>query len=113
MHYMIESKPQSGLGGRWDVAGTCVAGRLACCSPTRALVLQAQAVADTAHSVDERGLDHVDLVPQVADVGLEDARVARERVVPHVLEDLVAGEHTPGVGEEVMQQPVFGGRELD
>ena len=54
-----------------------------------------QRVADAAHGVDQRRVDVVDLVAQVADVGLEHAGVAGEGVVPHALEDLLAGR-APG-----------------
>ena len=57
---------------------------------------QAQAVADAAHGVDQGRVLVVDLVAQVADVGLEDAGVAGERVVPHRFEDLLAGRAPAG-----------------
>ncbi len=60
---------------------------------------QAQAVADAANGVDQRRILDVDLVAEVADVGLEHAGVAGERVVPHRLENLVTCEHLASVGQ--------------
>ena len=48
----------------------------------------AQRVADAAHGVDQRRAVRVELLAQIADVGLEHARVAAEVVVPDVVEDL-------------------------
>ena len=70
-------------------------------------------VADAAHRLDERRAQAVDLAPQVAHVGLDDVGVAAEVVVPHVVEDLVLGEHAAGVEHEVAQELELGGRELD
>src|SRR5947207_9319046 len=74
---------------------------------------QPQAVAHPPHRLDQRRLAGVDLLAEVADVGLEHAGVAGERVVPDRLEDLLPGEHAPGVGEEVVEEAVLGGRQLD
>ena len=57
---------------------------------------QAQHVADSPHGVDERGLDRVDLAPQVGDVRLDDVRLAVEVVVPDVVEDLRLRQHPAG-----------------
>src|SRR3954451_24487296 len=73
----------------------------------------AQGVTDAAHGVDERRAVDVELLAQVADVGLEHAGVAAEVVLPHVLEDLRAGQHAARVQHQVAQQPVLGGREVD
>src|SRR5690606_12497203 len=65
------------------------------------------------------GLDHrlgqvlVDLAAQVGDVALDDARVAVEVVLPHVVEDLRLRQHPVGVEHEVTQQLELGGGELD
>jgi hypothetical protein len=56
---------------------------------------------------------HVELLAQIADVRLEDARVAPEVVLPHVLEELRAAEDTPRVEHEVAQQAILGRGELD
>ena len=74
---------------------------------------QPEAVADAADGVDQRRSGIVDLVAQVADVGLQHAGVAGEGVVPHVLEDLVPGEHPAGVDQQVVEQLVLGRRQLD
>src|SRR5690349_20397256 len=76
-------------------------------------LLEAEAVSDTTHRVDQRRVNDIDLVAQVADVRLEHARVSGERVVPHVLENLIARQHASRVRKQVVQQAVLGGRELD
>src|SRR6478752_9019200 len=48
----------------------------------------AENVTHTALGVDERGPVGVDLAPEVGDVGLDDAGLAAEVVVPDVVEDL-------------------------
>src|SRR5205807_10121406 len=48
-----------------------------------------QDVADTPHRVDQVGLPRVDLLAQVADVRLDDVRLAAEVVVPDMVEDLL------------------------
>ena len=73
---------------------------------------QSQRVAEAAHGVDQRLAGGVDLLAQVADVGLHDVRVAAEVVVPDVVQDLRLAQHPAGVGEQVAQQPELGGREL-
>ena len=55
----------------------------------------------------------IDLPAQVAHVRFEHACVAAEVVVPHVVEDLSAGQHPTGVDEQVTQQPVLRVRQLD
>src|SRR4051794_20173235 len=45
-------------------------------------------VAGTPDRVDQLGLDVVDLLAQVADVELDDVRLALEVVLPHAVEDL-------------------------
>ena len=68
-------------------------------------------VPEPADGVDEAGLDLVDLLAQVADVGLDDAAVAAEVVLPHVVEDLRLRQHPALVGEEEAQQVVLGRRQ--
>ena len=70
-----------------------------------------QRVADAADGVDQAGLDVVELAAQVADVGLDDAAVAAEVVLPHVVEDLRLRQHPALVDQQVAQQVVLGGRE--
>src|SRR6476646_4894200 len=64
----------------------------------------AQRVAHAAHGVDQRRPVDVELLAQVADVGLEHARVAAEVVFPHMLEELRAREHAARVEHEVAQE---------
>src|SRR3954468_3009213 len=73
----------------------------------------AQRVADAAHRMDQRGAVDVELLAEVAHVGLEHARVAAEVVLPDVLEQLSAREDAAGVEHEVAQEAVLGCRELD
>src|SRR5437899_2170389 len=61
-----------------------------------------QLVPETAH-----GLDPVlsDLGPQPLDVDVDDPGVATPLVVPHPLQQLVAGHHGAGRARELQQQP--------
>jgi hypothetical protein len=72
-----------------------------------------QPVAHAAHGLDERRAVHVDLLAQVAHVGLDVAGVAAEVVVPDVVEDLCLRQHARGILHEVAKEPELGGRELD
>ena len=63
--------------------------------------------------MDQRRAVQVELLAQVADVGLEHARVAAEVVVPDVVEQLRAGEHAARVEHQVAQQPVLGRGQVD
>ena len=58
-----------------------------------------------------RGSIGVELAPEVADVGLDDAAVAAEVVLPHVVEDLRLRHHPTLVQEQEAQQVVLGGRQ--
>ena len=55
----------------------------------------------------------VDLLSQVADVGLDHAGVAAEVVAPHVIEDLCLGHDPAGVCEQVVQQVELRGGQVD
>src|SRR3569833_1941928 len=66
----------------------------------------AQDVADAAHGVDETRL--AGLAAQVHHVHVQGVRRRLEVKAPHRLEDLLAGQHLAGVGEEQLQQRVFG-----
>jgi hypothetical protein len=55
----------------------------------------------------------VDLLAQVADVGLDDVVVAAEVVAPDVVQDLGLGQHPPGVQQQVAQQLELGRGQLD
>src|SRR5689334_4696214 len=70
-------------------------------------------VSDLADRADQRRADRIELPAQVADVGLDDVRVAGEVVLPHVLEDLALREHPPRVVQEVAQEGVLGGGQID
>src|SRR5476649_2360813 len=74
---------------------------------------QPQDVTDAAFGLDESRLLHVDLASQVGDVGLDDAGLAAEVVVPYVVEDLGLGEHPVGVEHEVAQQLELGRGDFD
>ena len=76
-------------------------------------VPRAQRVADAAHRLDQRLVAGVDLLAQVADVGLEHAGVAVEVVLPDVVEDLLARQHAARIEHEVVEQAVLGGRQFD
>ena len=80
------------------------AGRAA--APHRGLRLED--VADPAHRVDHRGAPGVDLLPQVADVELDDMRLAAEVVGPDPVEDLGLGQHPAGVAHQEPQQLELG-----
>src|SRR5262245_29707933 len=69
----------------------------------------AEAVAHAADRLDQPGVDVVDLAAEVADVGLDDAAVPAEVVLPDVVEDLRLGHDAPLVHEEVAEQVVLGG----
>src|SRR2546429_3799121 len=73
---------------------------------------QAQRVAHPPHGVDEGWLEAVDLLAQVAHVGLDDVAVAPEVVAPDVVQDLGLGEDPAGGGQEEAQQVELGGGEL-
>ena len=49
----------------------------------------------------------VELLAQIADVGLQHAGVAAEVVVPHVVEQLRAGEHAARVEHQIAQEAVL------
>src|SRR4051794_5881541 len=72
-----------------------------------------EAVADQPDGVDQRRSEPVELLPEVADVGLDDVGVAVEVVLPHVVEDLRLGEDPSRVEEEEAQQVELGGGEVD
>ncbi len=71
-----------------------------------------QHVTDAAHGVDHRGAVAVDLLAQVADVELDDVRVAAEVVAPHPVEDLRLRQHPARVEHQVAQQVELGRGEL-
>ena len=72
-----------------------------------------QGVADEADGVDEGRPELLELLAQVAHVGLDDIAVAAEVVVPDVVEDLRLREHVARVEHEVAQQVELRGGEVD
>ena len=82
-------------------------------APRSDITREPQRVADAPDGLDERRADAVDLLAQVADVRLDDGRVAAEVVLPDVVEDLVAGQDPAGVGQQEAQELVLGGRQVD
>ncbi len=70
-------------------------------------------VPDEPHRLDQRRPERVELLPQVADVGLDDVRVAAEVVVPHVVEDLALRQHAARVQHQEAEQLELGARQLD
>src|SRR4029079_7381516 len=101
-----------GAGGR---RGQRARGRYAVwASSPSGLGRQPQDVADAALGVDQRGeAIGVDLASQVGDVGLDDAGLTAEVVVPDVVEDLGLGQDPVRVEHEVAQQLELGRRHLD
>src|SRR5437762_4481926 len=76
-------------------------------------VRQPKAVPHAPDGLDQgRGVPF-ELLPQVADVGLDDVSLAAEVVVPHVVQDLRLAEDARSVGQEVSKELVLGGREVD
>ena len=73
----------------------------------------AKGVADQADGVDDRRAGHLELLAQVADVGLDDVAVAPEVVVPDVVEDLGLGQDVAGVEQEEAEQVELGGGQGD
>src|SRR5918911_342261 len=68
-------------------------------------------VADAPYGDDRRGV--AELPPQLADVHVDRARVAGERIAPDPLEQLVTREHEPAVVEQLPQEVELLRRELD
>ena len=100
-------------GTRRRAARRRAAGGRAATGATAGSSRRAQGVADAPDGVDQRGPVRVELLAQVADVGLQHAAVAAEVVLPDVVEDLRAREDSARVEQQVAQQAVLGRRELD
>src|SRR5262249_25681028 len=62
---------------------------------------------------DEGRPEGVELLPQVADIRLDDVRVSAEVVLPDVLENLALREHAARVQQEEPQQCELGRGQLD
>ena len=82
--------------------------------PWRAGSRLPEAVARAAHREDQLGLARValDLLPQVADVDVDRARLAVVRAAPDALEQLAPAEHDARVGGERAQQLELDERQL-
>src|SRR5439155_17677310 len=80
---------------------------------TSSLLGQPERVADPAHRVDKVRFGPIHLLAQIADVRLDDRRVAAEIVMPDVVEDLFLGQHASRVDQHEPKQVELGGRELD
>src|SRR6185436_20460334 len=72
----------------------------------------AERVADEPHRLDQRRAERVELLAQVADVRLDDVRVAPEVVVPHVVEDLALRQDTAWVQHQEPEQLELGAGQL-
>src|SRR4051812_20005958 len=68
-------------------------------------------VADAPDGDDGTGV--ADLAAELADVDIDRARVAGERVAPDALQQLVARQHHPAVLEQGPEEVELLGRELD
>ena len=73
----------------------------------------AQGVADQPDGVDDRGSGRLELLAQVAHVGLDHVAVSAEVVVPHVVEDLGLRQHVARVEEEETEQVELGRGQRD
>src|SRR6187455_454957 len=73
----------------------------------------AERVADEPYRLDQRRAERVELLAQVADVRLDDVRVAAEVVVPHVVEDLALRQDAPRVQHQEPEQLELGASQLD
>src|SRR5438105_3897564 len=81
--------------------------------PSNLLPFRFEHVAGLAHRLDQRRAECIELAAQVADVRLDDIRVAAEVVAPHILEDLPLRQHPSWIQEEEAQQRELGCRQLD
>src|SRR5438045_1855042 len=73
-----------------------------------------QHVARPAHRMDQARLAvSLELLPQVADIDLDQVRLAAEVVVPDPIEDHLARQYPARVVQEERQQLVLLGRQLD
>ena len=76
--------------------------------------LPAEPVAHAAHRLDRPAPERpVDLLSEVAHVDVDDVRAVLVRVVPRVLDQLVAREHLPRAPHERLEQRELLGGELD
>src|SRR5215475_9146197 len=71
-------------------------------------------VADAADSLNRGPAERaVNLIAQRANVDLEDPGIPVGRVIPHLLDQLVPGEHVIGVPHEIFEQRELGRRQPD
>ena len=74
---------------------------------------QSQSVTDPSYRVQQGGSAGIDLLAQVADVGLQHPRIATEVVTPHVVQKLPSREDAARVEHQIAQQAELRGRQLD
>src|SRR5690606_10466309 len=110
----------TGSGYALVLGETSAGSRRARSARRRARSARCSGLVDLEHVAEAAlGLDHglfgvlVELAAQVRDVGLHDAGVAVEVVLPDVVEDLRLRQHAVGVEHEVAQQLELGWGELD
>src|SRR6476619_911853 len=79
-----------------------------------AAILAAEPVAGAAHGV-QQGFrkTRVDLLPQAADVHVDDVGLRIEVVVPHRLEQHRAGDHAFGLAHQVFEQAELARQQFD
>src|SRR6188472_18731 len=73
----------------------------------------AERVADEPHRLDQRRAERVELLAQVADVRLDDIRIAAEVIMPHVVEDLALRQDAARVQHQEPEQLELGAGQLD
>src|SRR4051812_37296313 len=102
----VDADGGSAGGGDGAVVGCGTASTSLTARSSRARCLDD--VARTPDGVDQLRLDVVDLLAQVADVELDDVRLALEVVLPHAVEDLRLRQDDPLVAHEVAKQLELG-----
>src|SRR4051812_3633504 len=71
-------------------------------------------ISGTAHRLQRLAVERqIDPAPEMADVDLDDVRVAVEGLVPDVLDDLRLRADLTGVAHQVLEQRELPGAELD
>src|SRR5665213_2814940 len=82
--------------------------------PRAAASLFFERVPDAAHGLDELVIERVvDLAAQVADVDVDQVRVAEKVAAPHAVEQLVARVDLVAVQQQVLEQRVLFRGEMD
>src|ERR1700691_5912623 len=76
--------------------------------------LRVERIAQPAHRADQLGVvAFVDLAPEMADIDIHDIREPFERLVPDFLNNHAARQDAAGIEEEIFQQRILLGAELD